>query len=133
MAVRTIVSLTFLCGPSLYLLLMYFREYGFRIGRDSGWGVFPALAIILLLGHVFDTVSGRLGEILAADFFPVRGYLFFAVSGAAYGAAIFPHLLAEDRAVFGKSNGFKHTQLIAIPAWIWLSVLIILAVFQYAS
>lgn len=89
------------------------------------------LALLLLLGHVFVTVSGKLGEILDADFFPFRGFLFFILSGAAYGAAIFPHLIVERS---GLSEGLAERErrwLVAIPAWIWISVLVVLAATQH--
>ncbi|MDZ7789046.1 MAG: hypothetical protein U5L08_00845 [Xanthomonadales bacterium] len=89
--------------------------------------------MILLLGHMYVTVSGRLGDILNADFFPSRGFLFFALSGAAYGAAIFPQLILESNGATEGPSGFSRDWLVAIPAWIWLSILIGLAAIQYAS
>ena len=91
------------------------------------------LALILLLGHIYVTVSGSLGDIVNADFFPLRGFLFFAISGAAYGAAIFPQLIVESDAATEGPSGFNRDWLVAIPAWIWLSILIGLAAIQYAS
>ena len=79
------------------------------------------------------TVSGRLGDILNADFFPFRGFVFFTISGAAYGAAIFPQLILERNGATEDPSGFNRDWLVAIPAWIWLSILIGLAAIQYAS
>ena len=130
---RTTIALICLTTPSLYLLLKYLHEYGLTIGKISGRWFWSLFALVLLVAHVFTTVSGRLADILAADLFPFRGFLFFMVSGFAYGAAIFPQLLIEKNGPLERSLGSNYVWIVAIPAWLWISVLIILAAVNLAS
>lgn len=130
---RTAIALICLTGPSLYLAIQYLRDYGLAFGKEYGWGVWRVLALVLLLAHVYETVSGRSSDVLDAEFFPFRGFLFFAVSGVAYGAAIFPRIIAEKNGTAERLSAGNRNWVVAIPAWIWIAVLIGLAVVQYAG
>jgi len=122
-----------LIAPSLYLSLKYLQEYGLSTAKISGRLFLSLFAALLLVGHVLATVGGRLGEILAADFFPSRGFLIFMVSGFAYGAAIFPKLLVETHGPLKGSFGSGPVWLVAISAWLWILILILLGAVYHAS
>jgi hypothetical protein len=124
---RTTLALICLTAPALSLALVYVRENGPRPGGISTGGICSLLAAILLLAHFVSIVNGPSAENLAADFFPSRAFLFYAVSGLAYGAAMFPQLLADKSGVTRQLRPVKAAWLIAIPGWLWIVVLIILA------
>ena len=126
-AVRTAIAVICLTGPSLYLSLAHFQEYGLRIEGLSTRLLLPTLGAALLVAHVMATVSGRWAEILAGDFFPSKGFLFFLVSGFAYGLAIFPGFVAEQGRTVDRRLGRSRRWLIAVPAWIWILLLILIA------
>jgi hypothetical protein len=117
----------------LYLSIKCFQEYGLGIERISGRLLLSVFAAALLVGHVITTVSGRWGEILAGDFFPSKGFLFFLVSGFAYGAAIYPDLIADQGQPGGSNIGNGRVWLIAVPAWIWISLLMLMAAVYHAG
>lgn len=130
---RIATALILLTGPPLWLLVHYVREYGLTFRKEDGWGVFPVLAVILLLAHVAVLLSAEAGKLLNAEFFPFKGFLFFLVSGVAFSVAIFPKLVAEstDPSQIASTRNLK--SLVAVPAWIWILVVILLAILKYAN
>lgn len=130
---RTSVALILLTGPPLWQFARFLHEYGLTFRKEDGWGLLPLLAVILLLVHVAMTLSAEAGQILNAEFFPFRGFLIFLVSGVAFAVAIFPQLSAESLDSFPKAAGVNLERLIAFPAWIWILIVVALAVFRFAS
>lgn len=130
---RITVALILLTGPPLWLFVRHLREYSLTFRKEDGWGVFPLLAVILLLVYVTITMSSDVGQILNKEFFPFRGFLFFLVSGIAFAVAIFPKLCAESTESFPQAAGINLEWTIAVPAWIWILGGIALAAFSFAS
>lgn len=124
----TIVALLSLTIPSAWLFFRHVRSNGWVFGRDVGLAYLSLLAAFILVWNAFVVLRPPVETILHADFFHTRGLLFFAVSGLAYGAAIFPRVVAESMGLPEKISESRTDWLVAVPAWIWLVVLIVLGV-----
>ncbi|WP_376695520.1 hypothetical protein [Wenzhouxiangella sp. EGI_FJ10305] len=129
---KTAIALMLLVGPPLSLFGLYIREYGLTISKPGGWNVFSLLAVLLLLASVAVILSGEAGRVLNAPFFPFRGILIFFVSGVAFSAAIFPGVFAQYTGTLPKADELRLEWLIAVPAWMWILVVIALVVLEYA-
>ena len=113
---QTVIAIIALAGPSMCLFARYISEYGFSFGKEDGWGIFPALAAMLLAVHAAFMLSPEAVQLLSEQFFPVRGFLFFLVSGVAFSVAIFPQIVAESATDSPVVSDIKIKSLVAIEA-----------------
>lgn len=130
---RTSIAIILLTGPSLYQFVHYLREYGLTFKKEDGWGVFPIVAMILLFTYVGVTLSSEVDQILRAEFFPSRGFLIFLVTGVAFSVAIFPKQFAESSGALPRTTGIRLEWLVAVPAWIWISVVMTMVALRFTS
>ena len=117
----------------MYVFARYLRDNGFIFRKEEGWGVLPLVAMILWFALVSMTLSAGLGQFLSGEVFPYQGFLIFLVSGIAFSVAIFPKLSAEYSETLPKLSGTNLEWIIVLPAWLWILVVIGLAVFNVGN
>jgi hypothetical protein len=123
-----LIALMLLVGPTVCLARVYFRDHGLPRGRRPHWLDWRVPALMLLLGQVYAVSVGHWAVILQGQFFPMRGLLFFMVSGLAYGAAIFPQTVARRPAGWSERVAFDSRWLVAVPAWLGIAVSVVVTV-----
>lgn len=128
---RITIALIMLAGPTLFLLPWHLREYGVSFGRGNRSSFFPLLALVLLLVAIAIMLNPGMSHILRAEFFPVKAYLPFLVSGVAFALAIFPNSEAESSA-FENNKRPNLAPAMALLAWIWILLLMSYVAVQYA-
>ena len=130
---QTVIAIAALAGPPLFLFARYLSEYGFSFRKADGWGIFPALAVVLLAVHIALMMSPEAVRILNEQLFPVRGLLVFLISGIAFSVAIFPRLVAESVMSSPGMKAVRPGLLVAIPAWLWIILIVAVAAIKYGS
>jgi hypothetical protein len=123
-----LIALMLLVGPAICLAWLHFRDHGLPRGRRPDWVDWRVLALMLLLGQLYAVSVGPWAEILQGEFFPMRGLLFFMLSGVAYGAAIFPQTVARRPARWSERVAFDSRWLVAVPAWSGIAASVVVTV-----
>ncbi|QOC24043.1 hypothetical protein IC757_08055 [Wenzhouxiangella sp. AB-CW3] len=127
------IAIVLLIAPTVYFFARYLCDYGFSFRSVDGWGVFPIAAVILLSANVAALLGTEIGVVLKELHFSSRGYLIFFVSGIAYSVAIFPRLTAEGMLPNQAAANSTLQSLVAIPAWLWIMLIMILGFVMYPN